>query len=291
MMKKKLLKISDINIAYYDTAEDKPSIVFVHGNSHSAQSFKDQFASDLTRDFRIVAIDLAGHGDSEKPSNQEFYSIPYHAYILLSFVKELKLESSFFAGHSLGGHIILEASAELSQARGIMIWGAPPLGNPPEMGKCFLPNPDVMGFFGGELTEEEAIKMCKSMYADGYENYKQFLNDLLKTDPMARLSVATSIQKLNFADELFIMANLKCPFAILHGEHEKVVDRKYFDQMDLSQVWKAGVVEIPGAGHSPHVEAVDFFNKTLRSFCEDSMTMSLPKPFKKNEHLMIMSHS
>jgi pimeloyl-ACP methyl ester carboxylesterase len=270
-MKRKLLHISDVDIAYYDTEESRPAIVFIHGNSHSSQSFQNQFNSKLAEAFRILAIDLAGHGSSGIAHDQEIYSLPYHANILCSFVNELKLENAFFAGHSLGGHIILEAAPHLKSLSGIIIWGTPPIGNPPELAKCFQPTPDAAGFFMGELSEEMARAMCKSMYADKYHNYEQFMGDVLSTDPMARVSVAKSLQELNFSDEINILANLKCPIAIFHGEEEKVIDGKYFDLLNLNNIWTERVIKIPNAGHSPHVENVEFFNETIGRFCQSAL--------------------
>lgn len=44
-----------------------PEIIFIHGMAMGLQSFRPQFESDLAKDFRLVAYDLRGHGNSGKP--------------------------------------------------------------------------------------------------------------------------------------------------------------------------------------------------------------------------------
>lgn len=48
-----------------------PEILFIHGMGMSYLSFQPQYQSDLAREFRIVAMDLRGHGGSAKPWRTE----------------------------------------------------------------------------------------------------------------------------------------------------------------------------------------------------------------------------
>ena len=47
--------------------EDAPSILFIHGWSQNHLCWKNQYESMLAEDFRLVALDLRGHGMSEAP--------------------------------------------------------------------------------------------------------------------------------------------------------------------------------------------------------------------------------
>ena len=49
--------------------EGKP-MLFIHGFSQCRLSWAKQMNSDLARDFRLVAVDIRGHGLSDKPRNQ-----------------------------------------------------------------------------------------------------------------------------------------------------------------------------------------------------------------------------
>jgi non-heme chloroperoxidase len=42
-------------------------ILFIHGFSQSRLSWRPQLDSDLANDYRLVALDMRGHGQSDKP--------------------------------------------------------------------------------------------------------------------------------------------------------------------------------------------------------------------------------
>jgi pimeloyl-ACP methyl ester carboxylesterase len=52
---------------------DGPLILFIHGWSQYHLSWAAQYESPLTEEFRLVALDLRGHGMSEKPLEAEHY--------------------------------------------------------------------------------------------------------------------------------------------------------------------------------------------------------------------------
>lgn len=51
-----------------------PAILFLHGIGMGAESFAQQFNSDLAKKYRLVAFDLRGHGMSGKPSDETAYT-------------------------------------------------------------------------------------------------------------------------------------------------------------------------------------------------------------------------
>ena len=84
-----LLKIDDLDIAVYESRPDGQAVVFVHGNSLSSESFRDQFESELAEKYRLIAFDLPGHGQSSparNPAND--YSGPGFHKILIAVIRE-----------------------------------------------------------------------------------------------------------------------------------------------------------------------------------------------------------
>ena len=51
-----------------------PAVLFVHGFSQSAMSWRLQMESKLQQKYRLIAMDLRGHGYSGKPETPESYS-------------------------------------------------------------------------------------------------------------------------------------------------------------------------------------------------------------------------
>jgi pimeloyl-ACP methyl ester carboxylesterase len=90
-------------VHYFDEGKGDP-ILLVHGYLESAEIWSDLSAS-LSKEFRIISVDLPGHGlseISEKPLTMEFM-----AGVIKGLLDYLGIERVFFTGHSLGGYIAL----------------------------------------------------------------------------------------------------------------------------------------------------------------------------------------
>jgi pimeloyl-ACP methyl ester carboxylesterase len=103
------LERDSVSLFYEQAPGGAPPLVLVHGvgcdHSFMAPQF-DAFAGA----HRVVAVDLRGHGRSDKP--QQDYTIPAFADDLAWVLRELALERPVVVGHSMGGAIGLELAAE-----------------------------------------------------------------------------------------------------------------------------------------------------------------------------------
>ncbi|QLH38863.1 MAG: alpha/beta hydrolase [Defluviicoccus sp.] len=91
-----------INLHYLDAGAG-PSLVLLHGWSGSAALFKHQLSA-LRQHFRIIALDMRGHGHSEKPSYG--YRISRLAKDLRELLEFLDLKHVRLLGHSAGCSVI-----------------------------------------------------------------------------------------------------------------------------------------------------------------------------------------
>jgi pimeloyl-ACP methyl ester carboxylesterase len=93
---------------YYKIAGEGPiSLVFVHGWScdHTYWSGQlDRFAED----YRVVAVDLAGHGESG--SDREVWTISSLGSDVMAVIESLDLDRAVLVGHSMGGLVIVETA-------------------------------------------------------------------------------------------------------------------------------------------------------------------------------------
>lgn len=99
-----------LSIAYETLGMGTQALVFVHGwccdRSHWYHQL-DYFASH----YRVVALDLIGHGDSDIERTE--WSIGTFAQDVLAVIDALALEHVVLIGHSMGGYVIVEASRTL----------------------------------------------------------------------------------------------------------------------------------------------------------------------------------
>lgn len=82
-----------------------PTMLLVHGLSASSQIWQ-HVVEDFADRYRVVAPDLPGHGESEKPDAP--YTIDFYAGVLRTLARELGIDRAIVAGSSLGGKISIE---------------------------------------------------------------------------------------------------------------------------------------------------------------------------------------
>src|SRR6185436_5131590 len=78
-----------------------PSILFLHGFSQCSLAWSRQMSSDLTSNFRLIAMDLRGHGLSDKPRDGYSESRLW-ADDIDAAIKALKLDHPILCGWSYG---------------------------------------------------------------------------------------------------------------------------------------------------------------------------------------------
>ncbi len=91
-----------INIHYLDWRGGGPTIVCLHGLQSQAHTW-DRVAEALSPQYRVLALDLRGHGDSEKPPAG--YRTGDFAADVEGFAQALGLDRFVLMGHSLGARI------------------------------------------------------------------------------------------------------------------------------------------------------------------------------------------
>ncbi|MDR3467136.1 MAG: alpha/beta fold hydrolase [Xanthobacteraceae bacterium] len=254
-------------IAYRQSTGTGRAIILVHGNSMSSRSFVRQLDGPLGQKRRLIAIDLPGHGESANATGDTVYNLPGYARTVVDLAKRLGVEDAVFAGHSLGGHIVLEAAPNLPKAAGFVVFGTPPLAFPPAMDKAFLPNPAMNVGFAGEITKEQAQAYLASWFKPGTTDIApSFLDDLMRTDGRARTQLGASIVPDGYRDEIEVVAKLKQPLAVLHGADDQLINGGYFASLTMPTLWRGSVQTIANSGHTPQWEQAAQFDALIDAF-------------------------
>src|SRR5689334_21820296 len=96
-------KFGDVKIHYYDIGKPKKdAIILVHGWTCSADFWKDSF--NAFPNYRVIAIDLPGHGQSDKPKAD--YTMEFFARSIDAVMKQAKIDHAVLVGHSMGTPVI-----------------------------------------------------------------------------------------------------------------------------------------------------------------------------------------
>ncbi len=91
----------------YAEMGEGPPVVLIHGLSGCWQNWLENIPQ-LARRHRVIALDLAGFGESELP--HEEISIPGYGRFLDAFLEEIDVERAALIGNSMGGFIAAETA-------------------------------------------------------------------------------------------------------------------------------------------------------------------------------------
>ncbi len=92
----------DVTLRYLEAGTGRP-LILVPGWSQTARMFQS-LIDDLSRDHRVIAIDMRGHGESDKPPHG--YRIARLAQDLAEFLERSALSDVTLVGHSMGCAVI-----------------------------------------------------------------------------------------------------------------------------------------------------------------------------------------
>jgi pimeloyl-ACP methyl ester carboxylesterase len=89
-----------VNLRYLDIGSGDPAVVFIHGWCCNQSMWGDQIEA-FSPKHRIIAVDLRGHGESDKPDQD--YDITGFADDMAWLINDIGLDRPVLVGHSMGG--------------------------------------------------------------------------------------------------------------------------------------------------------------------------------------------
>ncbi|WP_239096468.1 alpha/beta hydrolase [Streptomyces sp. SID11385] len=98
------------SVAHYDWGGDGPPLVLLHGLAGYAGEWEAVAVRLRARGHRVVAMDLRGHGDSERKPGDTGASA--HARDVAGLLDRLGLGPAVLVGQSLGGRVALRTAHE-----------------------------------------------------------------------------------------------------------------------------------------------------------------------------------
>lgn len=260
-----------INLHVDETGQtDGQSILFVHGYSQSRLSWDKQMHSDLADEYRLLAMDIRGHGNSDKPKNAYDRSSVW-ADDIQAVIEELELDQPVLAGWSYGGLVLSDYLSEYGTEHiaGLNFVGAISKTGTEDalavIGDKYLNL--IPGFESTDAEEsvdtlETFIERC--VYDDlSPQDHYRLLGFNTVVPPYVREGLHT--REVTHDDDLRVV---DVPTLITHGEEDSIV-------LPAAAEEHAGLIEtaelswFPETGHSPFWERPERYNRELREFVED----------------------
>jgi pimeloyl-ACP methyl ester carboxylesterase len=235
---------------------DGSPIVLIHCFS-CAMDWWDGMLPMLERRHRVIAVDLLGHGGSEKPGSG--YTPPNQAHVVSEALERLHVRSAEVVGHSLGGAVTVALAQEHPRLVGrAVIIDMPPDNSYGDLGfiagLAFKP---VLGEALWRIKPDFSIRDGLGVaFAPGFDVPDAFVEDVRRLTYTAYDESPEGVD--DYLSEEALDQRMKAsgkPLMVLMGAEEQIVNDP---QRALGQykraVPSAQVHLIQGAGHSPNVE-------------------------------------
>ena len=97
-------------ISYDEYGSGDRPVVLIHGLLMNRHMFERLGPILAARGNRVIAVDLLGHGRSDRPEDLQRYSMPLFAYQVSALLDHLEIESAVVGGTSLGANVTLETA-------------------------------------------------------------------------------------------------------------------------------------------------------------------------------------
>ena len=102
-----------VKLAIHESGRGKP-LILLHGLGASSYTWR-KIIPELEKKYRVIAIDLKGFGQSDKPLDER-YSLLDHSRLIEDFILRRKLRNVTLAGHSYGGGVALAVALNLKDS-------------------------------------------------------------------------------------------------------------------------------------------------------------------------------
>lgn len=99
---------------HYVTMGDGPLIVMLHGFPDFWYTWRDQM-KELSKNYKVAAVDLRGYNKSDKPDGVDKYSMRYLVGDVVSVIKDAGYERAIIIGHDWGGAIAWQVAINIPQ--------------------------------------------------------------------------------------------------------------------------------------------------------------------------------
>lgn len=243
-------------------------ILFIHGISQCWLSWSRQLRSDLADRYRLVAMDLRGHGLSEDPADGDVGSERL-AEDVAAVIGALHLDRPVLCGWSYGPLVILDyVRHHGADAIGGIVFagGITKLGS---QEAAAVLSPEFLALVPGLLSTEAE---------QGIRSLRALLHLCVRDEPAAEdlflmlgynAAVRPAVRQALLSrsiDNDDILPTITTPVLIVHGERDRIVRTSAVEQ-HKARLPHAEVAIMANAPHTPFWDDAAAFNARLDAFC------------------------
>jgi 3-oxoadipate enol-lactonase len=254
--------VNDISM-HYETHGEGPPLLLIHGLGSSLRDWEYQINAFASR-FRVITLDLRGHGKSEKPKGP--YSIGLFAEDVGAFLKKIAKGPAHVVGLSMGGAVAFHLALDYKHLlRSIVVTNmsaAVPVITFAQK-RLYYSRLLISALFGprrmGALIAKnvfpkpEMAELRETLISRWAENPKR-----------PYLSAIRALKNWSVMERLH---DITCPALLIHSEHDysPLAHKKEV----AARMKQATLMTLPGTHHVVNVEEPDSFNTLVMGFLKE----------------------
>jgi len=253
---------------------DGKVIVLVHGFSASLHTWED-WVDNLKRDYRVITLDLPGHGLSRCINNDEIGPVQF-VETINRVVNTLEIEHFTLAGNSMGGSAAWNyALAHPERLEGLVLVDAagwprtevegesrPLVFRLLEIGlaRRVMQDLDLSTLIKGGL--EDSFGDPSFVTDEMVERYATLARAPCHREALLALTSSQDERRVATPEQLDSIAT---PTLVMHGELDNLIPVEHGRQF-AGAISGADLIIYPGVGHLPQEEIADLSASDLRAF-------------------------
>jgi pimeloyl-ACP methyl ester carboxylesterase len=253
-------QVGGYRVHYYEGGNG-PAVVFVHGLGAESLNWVPAML-DMRHQYHVYAIDLLGHGDTEKPDIA--YSIEQQSEMLRQFLVTQNIKSADVVGVSMGGWVALKLAVDHPDfVNRLVVADAAGLKFQTDVTvKNFLPaTPDEFKAFMAMLTPRH--------YYVPYPLRRDFLHHVAENAWITRRIFDSFLTYRDVLDGK--LEGIKAPVLVIWGKQEKLIPLSVGEEM-RQQLPNASLVVCADSGHLAVYECWNKLEPEVTAF------LSAPQP-------------
>ena len=255
----------ETKVHYLEAGVGEP-LLMLHTVGQSLYTWRNVFNA-LSEHYRVIAIDLLGHGYSGRPVQFD-YTISEQSEALRMFMDAKGIESAHIVGFSMGAMYALDFVAKNPDRVGKVVLLSPG-GITPEMPLAvrMLQSPLFGGIACRLYNRKTVEKMLSECFFDLTNLNEELLDSYYATaaDPYSRKAIQLSVLNFDEQEVEKLLRNVSAPVLILWGGEDK------WHNPNSSEIYHA-ILEnaqfsvIRNAGHLMHEEKAQRFVDAIMEY-------------------------
>ena len=278
MATRRTVEIHGHEVSYQDVG-DGPVLLLLHGIAGSGRAWREVLPA-LAKDFRVIAPDLLGHGESAKPIGD--YSLGAYASGIRDLLGVIGIERATIVGQSFGGGVAMQLAYQHPElCERLVLVDSGGLGREvnPILRAATLPLAEyVMPVLFPSFVKDRGDAVSRFLKDKGIrsgraaevwlayrsltetENRKAFVRTV-------RSVIDPGGQTVSAMDRLYLAAEV--PTLIVWGTDDTIIPVSHAHAAHEA-VPGSRLELFEGVGHFPHVEAPERFVEVLRDFLQST---------------------